>query len=112
MFTSPGLCWGLQTPQYILKGQQRGQKRFRWFLEWAEDKFFLQVIEEPPRRDAVLDFVLTNKEGLLGIVTLQSSWAALTMKWKGLRSYGQQEGCTAKFSTLGFRRVDLKGSTW
>lgn len=53
----------------------------------------------------MLDFVLTNKEGLMGKVNLKSSGAALTMKWRGLRSLRQQEGCTAKFSTLDFRKA-------
>jgi len=33
--------------------------------------FLLQVIEEPTRSSAMLDLVLTNKEGLVGNVKVQ-----------------------------------------
>jgi len=38
------------------------------------------VIEEPTRRGAMLDLVLTNKEGLVGNVNLKGSLAAVTIK--------------------------------
>lgn len=46
------------------------------FLECTDDNFLLQAIEEPTMRGAVLDFILTNKEGLVGNVKLKGrqSW--------------------------------------
>ena len=48
-----------------------GHKQSRRFLECSDDNFLLQVIEEATRRGAVLDVVLTNKEGLVGNVKLK-----------------------------------------
>lgn len=45
------------------------------------DNFFLQVTEEPTRRGAMLHFVLTNKEELVGNVKPNNSHVAVTMKW-------------------------------
>ena len=35
------------------------------FLQSVDDNFLMQVVEEPTRRGALLDLVLTNKEGLV-----------------------------------------------
>ena len=48
-------------------------RQSRRFLDCVEVNFLLQVIEEPTRRGAVLGLVLTNREGLVGNVTLQGS---------------------------------------
>ncbi|GAB0185088.1 mitochondrial enolase superfamily member 1 [Grus japonensis] len=48
-------------------------KQSRMFLECVDDSFLLQVIEDPTRRGAVLDLVLTNKEGLVENVKLKGS---------------------------------------
>lgn len=36
------------------------------FQECIDDNLLTQVIEEPTREDALLDFILTEKEGLVG----------------------------------------------
>ena len=54
-FNHPNICW---------RDNTAGHKQSRRFLQCVDDNFFLQVIEEPTRRSAMLDFVLTNKEGL------------------------------------------------
>jgi len=61
-------------------------KQSRRFLEYADDNFLLQVTEKPMRRGAMLDLVLTNKEGLVGNVKLK---AAVTTKWRISRCLGQ-----------------------
>jgi len=40
--------------------------RSRWVLECVEDNFLTVVAEEPMRMGALLDLVLTNREGLAG----------------------------------------------
>ncbi|KAJ7426196.1 dtw domain-containing protein 2 [Willisornis vidua] len=45
----------------------------RRFLECINDSFVFQVIEDPTRRGAMLDLVLTNKKGLMGNVKLKGS---------------------------------------
>ncbi|GAB0204972.1 hypothetical protein GRJ2_002962800 [Grus japonensis] len=51
------ICW---------RSNRAGHKQSRKFLECVDDNFLLQVTEEPTRRGAMLDLVLTNKEGLVG----------------------------------------------
>jgi len=53
-------------PNICCQGNTAGQKQSRRFLECVDDNFFLQVIEEPTRRGAMLDLVLTSKEGAGG----------------------------------------------
>ncbi|GAB0179473.1 hypothetical protein GRJ2_000412600 [Grus japonensis] len=56
-FNHPNICW---------RDNTEGHKQSRRFLECIDDNFLLQVTEEPMRtRSAMLDLVLTNKEGLL-----------------------------------------------
>jgi len=64
---------GLQPSRYLLAGQRSRALQSRRFLECVGDKFLLQVIEEPMRRGAMLDLVLTNKEGLVGNGKLEGS---------------------------------------
>ncbi|GAB0209691.1 hypothetical protein GRJ2_003434800 [Grus japonensis] len=63
-FNHPDICW---------RDNAAGHKQYRRFLECVDDNFLLQVIEEPTRRGAMLDLVLTNKEGLAGDVKLKGS---------------------------------------
>ncbi|GAB0184947.1 highly reducing polyketide synthase PKS6 [Grus japonensis] len=63
-FDHPNTCWRCNIA---------GHKKCRRFLECVDDNFLLKVIEEPMRRGAMLDFVLTNKERLVGNVKLKGS---------------------------------------
>ncbi|GAB0206692.1 hypothetical protein GRJ2_003134800 [Grus japonensis] len=63
-FNHPDICW---------RDNAAERKQSRKFLECVDDNFLLQVTEEPMRRDAMLDLVLTNKEGLVGDVKLKGS---------------------------------------
>ncbi|GAB0209624.1 hypothetical protein GRJ2_003428100 [Grus japonensis] len=63
-FNHPDICW---------RDNAAGNNQSRKFLECVDDNFLLQVIEEPTRRGAMLDLVLTNKEGLVGDVKLKGS---------------------------------------
>ncbi|GAB0206583.1 mitochondrial enolase superfamily member 1 [Grus japonensis] len=54
-FNHPDICWRDNTAEH---------KQSRKFLECVDDNFLLQGIEEPTRRGAMLDLILTNKEGL------------------------------------------------
>ncbi|KAK4817029.1 hypothetical protein QYF61_026035 [Mycteria americana] len=71
-FNHPGICW---------RDNTAGHNQFGRFLECVDDNFLLQVTEEPTRRDAMLDLVLTNNEELVGNVKLKGILAAATMKW-------------------------------
>ncbi|GAB0195100.1 hypothetical protein GRJ2_001975300 [Grus japonensis] len=63
-FNHPDICW---------RDNAAERKQSRKFLECVDDNFLLQVTEEPMRRGAMLDFILTNKEGLEGDVKLKGS---------------------------------------
>ncbi|PKU29205.1 dtw domain-containing protein 2 [Limosa lapponica baueri] len=76
----PDICW---------RDNTAGHKKSRKFLECVDDNFLLQMVEEPTRKGAMLDLVITNKEGLVGNVKLKGSLAAGTMKWWSSRSLGQ-----------------------
>ena len=63
-FNHPNICWRHNAAEH---------KQSRKFLECVDDNFLLQVTEEPMRRGAMLDFILTNKEGLVGDIKLKGS---------------------------------------
>ncbi|TRZ26457.1 hypothetical protein HGM15179_000614 [Zosterops borbonicus] len=72
-----------------------GHRQTRKFLECIHNNFLLQVIEGPMRRGAVLNFVLPNKQMLVGNVKLKGS---LDCSNHGvvefLRALGNAEGQT------------------
>ncbi|MCQ4021281.1 hypothetical protein FK520_27165, partial [Klebsiella pneumoniae] len=63
-FNHPDICW---------RDNTAGHRQSRRFLECVDDNFLLQAIEEPTRRGAMLDLVLTNREGLVGDMKLKDS---------------------------------------
>ena len=77
----------------------------------CDDNFLLQVIEEPTRRGAMLDLVLTNKEGLVGSVKLKGSLGCSDhemLEFKILRAVRRAH---SKLATLVFRSADF-GLFW
>ncbi|KAK4828701.1 hypothetical protein QYF61_000539 [Mycteria americana] len=50
-----------------------GHKQSRRLLESIDNNLLLQVIEDPMRRDALLDLVLATKEALVGDVNVKAS---------------------------------------
>jgi len=55
-FNHPDISWEDHTAR---------QAQSRRFLQSIDDNFLMQVVEEPTRKGALLDLVLTNKEGLV-----------------------------------------------
>ena len=55
-FNHPDISWEDHTSR---------QAQSRRFLQSIDDNFLMQVVEEPTRKGALLDLVLTNKEGLV-----------------------------------------------
>jgi len=55
-FNYPDISWEDHTARH---------SQSRRFLQSTNDKFLMQVVEEPKRKGALLDLVLTNKEGLV-----------------------------------------------
>ncbi|KAK4806252.1 hypothetical protein QYF61_013396 [Mycteria americana] len=63
-FNHLNICW---------RDNRAGHKQSRKFLESINDNFLTQVTEESMRRGALLDLLLTNKEGLVGDVKVKGS---------------------------------------
>ena len=63
-FNHPDICW---------RDNTAGHKQSRRFLERVDDNFLTQVIEVPTRRGALLDLLLTDKEGLVGDAKVKGS---------------------------------------
>lgn len=83
-FNHPDSCW---------RDNTAGPKQSRRFLEWTDDNFLLQVTEEPTKRGALLDLILTNKQGLLGDVKIKGSFGCSDHKMVGVQDpEGRKEG--------------------
>ncbi|GAB0190175.1 mitochondrial enolase superfamily member 1 [Grus japonensis] len=53
----PDICW---------KGNKASHALSRRFLQSIDDNFLIQVVDDPTRREVLLDLVLMNKEGPVG----------------------------------------------
>ncbi|GAB0209401.1 hypothetical protein GRJ2_003405800 [Grus japonensis] len=97
-FNHPDICWRDNAAEH---------KQSRKFLECVDDNFLLQVTEEPTRRGAMLDLVLTNKEGLVGDVKLKGSLGCSDHKMVEFRILRAARRAHSKLTTLDFRRADF-----
>ena len=97
-FNHPNICW---------RDNTAGHRQARRFLECVEDNFLLQVTEEPTRRGAMLDLVLTNKEGLVGNVKVKGSLGCSDHKMVEFKILRAERRVRSKLATLDFRRADF-----
>jgi len=97
-FNHPNICW---------RDNTAGHRQAWRFLECDEDNFPFQVIEEPTRRGAMLDLVLTNKERLVGNVKLKGSLGCSDHKMVEFKTLRAARQVCSKLSTLDFRRADF-----
>ncbi|KAK4826209.1 hypothetical protein QYF61_006153 [Mycteria americana] len=94
----PNNCW---------RNNTAGRKQSRRFLECIDNNFLLQVIEEPMRRGAMLDLVLTNEEGLVGNVKLKGSLDCSDHEMVEFKILRAPRRVHSKLTTLDFRRADF-----
>ncbi|GAB0203845.1 hypothetical protein GRJ2_002850100 [Grus japonensis] len=94
----PDICW---------RDNAAERKQSRKFLECADDNFLLQVIEEPTRRGAMLDLILTNKEGLVGDVKLKGSLGCSDHEMVEFKILRAARRVRSKLTALDFRRADF-----
>ncbi|PKU31341.1 dtw domain-containing protein 2 [Limosa lapponica baueri] len=92
------ICW---------RDNTAGHRQSRRFLDCVNDNAFLQVIEEPMRRGAILDLVLTNKEGLVGNVKLKVSLGCSDHEMVEFKALRAARKVCSKLTTLDFRRADF-----
>ena len=97
-FSHPDICWRDNTARH---------KHSRRFLECTDDKFLLQVIEKPTRRGAMLDPVLTNKEGLVGNVKVKRCLGCSDHEIVEFKILKAAKTVHSKLTTPDFRRVDF-----
>ncbi|GAB0186142.1 mitochondrial enolase superfamily member 1 [Grus japonensis] len=97
-FNHPNVSW---------RDNTAGHNQSRRFLEGLDDNFLLQVIEEPTRRGAMLDLVLTNKEGLVGNVKLKGSLGCSDHEMVEFKILREARRAHSKLITLDFRRADF-----
>ncbi|GAB0209462.1 mitochondrial enolase superfamily member 1 [Grus japonensis] len=97
-FNHPDICW---------RDNAAERKQSRKFLECIDDNFLLQVIEEPTRRGAMLDLLLTNKEGLVGDVKLKGSLGCSDHEMVEFRILRAARRAHSKLTTLDLRRADF-----
>ncbi|GAB0205871.1 hypothetical protein GRJ2_003052700 [Grus japonensis] len=97
-FNHPDICWRDNTAE---------RKQSRKFLECVDDNFLLQVIEEPTRRGAMLDLILTNKKGLVGDVKLKGSLGCSDHETVEFRILRAARRACSKLTTLAFSRADF-----
>ncbi|GAB0205366.1 hypothetical protein GRJ2_003002200 [Grus japonensis] len=93
-------------PDISCKDNTAGHKQSRRFLEYIDDNFLLQVIEEPMRRGAMLDLVLTNKEGLVGDVKLKGSLGCSDQEMVEFKILRAVRRAHSKLTTLDCRRAE------
>ncbi|GAB0204405.1 mitochondrial enolase superfamily member 1 [Grus japonensis] len=97
-FNHPDICWRDNTAEH---------KQSRKFLECVDDNFLLQVTEEPTRRGAMLDLILTNKEDLVGDVKLKGSLGCSDHEMVEFRILRAARRVHGKLAILDFRRADF-----
>jgi len=97
-FNHLNICWQDNTA---------GHRQSRRFLDFTDDNFLLQVTEEPMRRGAMMDLVLTNKKGLVGNVKLKTSLGCSDHEMVEFKILRATRRVHSKLSTLDFRRADF-----
>lgn len=63
-FNYPDICW---------KAYSASHPQSRRFLQCIDDNFLMEMVDEPTRRGALLDLILTNQEGMVEVVKAEGS---------------------------------------
>ena len=80
------------------------------FLLCTDDTFLMQMVDEPTRREALLDFILTNKEGPVEVMKVDGSLGCSDREVVELRISGGQNRIPSRIPALDFRRVNFSSS--
>ena len=79
----------------------------RRFLQSINDNFLIQVVEEPTRKGALLDLVLTNKEGLVENVKAGGRLGCSNHEMVEFRILCGRSRAIIRIKTLDFRRSNF-----
>ncbi|PKU36537.1 glycerol kinase [Limosa lapponica baueri] len=97
-FNHPDICW---------RDNTAGHTKSRKFLECVDDNFLLQMVEEPMRKGAMLDLILTNKEELVGKVKFKGSLSCSDHEMAEFKILRAARRVCSKLATLDFMRADF-----
>ena len=96
-FNFPDVCWKYNAAQ---------RKQSRRLLEWVEDSFLTQLVQEPTRGGALLDLLFTNSEGLVGDVKAGNCLGQSNHETVEFSILGDVIRVTSKTAILNFQRAD------
>jgi len=91
-FNHPDICWEDHTARHL---------QSRRFIQSIDDNLVMQMVEEPTRR-ALLDLVLTNKEGLVENVKVGGSLSSSDHEMVNLRILRGGGRVISRIKTLDF----------
>jgi len=82
----------------------------RRFLQSIDDNFLMQVVEEPTRKGALLDLLLTNKKGLVEDVKVGGRLACSDHEMVEFRILHVGSRAISRIKTLDLRRANFGSS--
>jgi len=97
-FNHPDISWGDHTARQV---------QSRRFLQSIDDNFLMQVVEESTRKGALLDLVLTNKEGLVEDVKVGGRLSCSDHEMVEFRILRGGSRAISSIKTLDFRIVNF-----
>ncbi|PKU41567.1 hypothetical protein llap_8142 [Limosa lapponica baueri] len=96
-FNHPDICWEGYTARHI---------QSRRFLQCIDENFLTWVVEEPTRREELLELVLANEEGLVEDINVGGSLCCSDHEKTEFRIVGSMCKTTNRAETMDFRRVN------
>jgi len=97
-FNHPDISWEDHTARHM---------QSRRFLQSIHDNFLIPVVEEPTRKGALLDLVLTNKEGLVEDVKVGGRLGCSDHEMVEFRILRGGSRAISRIKTLDFRRANF-----
>ncbi|XP_028941571.1 actin-related protein 6-like, partial [Antrostomus carolinensis] len=97
-FNYPGISWNAYTASH---------SQSRRFLQCTDGNFLMQMVDEPTRRGVLLDLLLTNKEGLIEVVKVESSLGCSNHKMVEFRILCGRNRIPSGITTLVFSRANF-----
>lgn len=118
MVTGPVSPGELQAPGYLLEGQHGLEHTVQEVPEHHCNNFFMQGVEEPTRKEVLLDLVLTNQKGVVKNVKAGNNLGCSDHEMVKFRclcggSKAMRRTMTPSFQRTNFDLFDLlKGIPW
>ena len=98
-FNFPDISW-----EYHTAVMSRSWK----FLKFVGDNFLSQVLSEPTREDALLDFLFVNREGLIGDIMVGVCLGHSDHEMAECKIFGIMRKKVSRVATLDFKRANFK----